>query len=126
MSDTVAVDESLKAARTEIDEQLRINSEQAGRLAGQKAKVDKEKKEEVQSKMEDLRTKNIELRETWLNNVARILDIAGLIGVLQEQTKRMKKEAEVIGGIVTMLKTADSLLGITDGTIKLIGEAPKK
>jgi len=66
------------------------------------------------------------LRDAWLANVAKILNLGDLVGSLKEQTKKMDDEAKVIGGVVTMLKTADALVSISSATVELVNGAPKK
>jgi chromosome segregation ATPase len=126
MSNTVDVNSALKEARAEIDAQLQYNSQQMGRLQGRKTGATQEQKDEINLKLDALTRKNIELREAWLESVAKIIDISALVAGFRVQTENMRREADVIGGVVTMLKVADSLLGITDGTIALINSAPRK
>ncbi|MFN6253438.1 MAG: hypothetical protein ACK4Y5_15370 [Acetobacteraceae bacterium] len=126
MSDVVTVNEALVAARAEIDNQLQYNSQQMGRMQAKRGSVSQDQKDKIDVKVDNLAEKNIELRDAWLANVAKILNLGDLVGSLKEQTKKMDDEAKVIGGVVTMLKTADALVSISSATVELVNGAPKK
>ena len=115
--------EKLKALEREVNDQLFDIGRQLGQLEAVRSRATKDQRADIDRTRRALKRRSAQLGDAYLENVASILDVDGVLKQTKELTIRIKEEADTMGGVATLLKTASAILGLANSSIKLFKNA---